>query len=312
MNRRNWLKATLASGTALCFPGCVDDDLARRYHAENNARFAALERRFNGRLGVGALISDRPEGPGILYRSEERFPMCSTAKLMIVLAVLGQSALKPALLSEQIAFTDVDLLSYSPVTKLHAGEPGMTVEALCEAAITQSDNTAANLLIRLLGGPEQVTAFARSLGDERFRLDRWEPELNSAVPGDERDTTTPAAMLSILGNLAGAGRSSDVFRIPRARIQLLFGWMVATSTGDRRIRAGVPPTYVVGDKTGTGAYGTTNDVGIIWKPGCYSRGRECHDPLVLVIFFTQFEESAPAKEAMITEVTRYVLETLQY
>jgi beta-lactamase class A len=157
--------------------------------------------------------------------------------------------------------TRADVVGWAPVSEKHVGEP-LPLATLCEAAMTLSDNGAANLLLNLLGGPPGVTAYARSLGDPTTRLDRREPELNRVKPGDPRDTTTPDAMLGDLQKLAlGAALS------PASR-QRLVGWLVANQTGDESLRAGVPKGWRVGDKTGTGPTGgAVNDVAIVWPPG---------------------------------------------
>ena len=154
----------------------------------------------------------------------------------------------------------------------------------------------ANLLIRKLGGPQEVTAFARSIGDQYFRLDRIEPALNSAIPGDPRDTTTPDAMTQnlnkiLLGDILGP-----------AQIKLLETWLKNCSTGDKRIRAAVPKSWTVGDKTGTGDYGTTNDIGIIWPPGC--------KPILLTIYFAQPEPNSPPRDDVIASATKIILDQL--
>ena len=172
----------------------------------------------------------------------------------------------------------------------------MTIEALCQAAVQYSDNTAANLLMRLLGGPAGVTHFARSIGDDVFRLDRWEPALNEAVPGDARDTTTPAAMLRDL-RLIVAG---DV--LAQDERTKLLGWMRDSRTGLSRIRAAVPAGWMAGDKSGGGDYGTTNDVAVLWPPG--------QPPIILVVYFTQRAKAAPTRDAVVADTARIALRTL--
>ncbi|WP_260655021.1 class A beta-lactamase, partial [Yersinia intermedia] len=151
-------------------------------------QLAELEKSSNGRLGLALINTGK--GTKIHYRGGQRFPFCSTFKLMLVAAVLGHSQSQPNLLSKHITYHESDLLAYAPITRKHLAQ-GMTVAELCAATIQYSDNTAANLLIKQLGGLEMVNQFARSIGDQTFRLDRWEPELNTALPNDPRDTTTP-------------------------------------------------------------------------------------------------------------------------
>src|SRR5947207_15229194 len=160
--------------------------------SEFENRVAAIEARTGGRIGVAAL--DTASSKHLDYRSEERFPMCSTFKFLAAAAVLKRVDNGQEKLHRFVFYGANDILEYAPVTKAHLKDGGMTLGALCAAAIEQSDNTAGNLLLDTIGGPVGVTNFARSVSDETTRLDRKEPELNSAIPGDERDTTTPAAM----------------------------------------------------------------------------------------------------------------------
>ncbi|KVH33067.1 class A beta-lactamase [Burkholderia cepacia] len=259
--------------------------------AAAEATFADLERDAGGRLGVCAI--DTTSGRIIGHRSGERFPFCSTFKAMLSAAVLAQSVERPALLQQRVTYTRADLVNYSPVSEKHVGE-GMTVAALCEAAIQYSDNAAANLLMKLLGGPSAVTAFARSIGDDTFRLDRWETELNTALPGDLRDTTTPAAMAASMRVLM----LGDA--LPAAQRAQLVAWMRGNKVGDKRLRAGVPAGWTVGDKTGTGDYGTTNDAGVVWSP---SRA-----PIAVAVYYTQARADARSKDDVIASVARIVVQ----
>ncbi|KWH21420.1 class A beta-lactamase [Burkholderia cepacia] len=252
---------------------------------------AELESSVGGRLGVCAI--DAASGRVIAHRADERFPFCSTFKAMLSAAVLAQSVERPALLQQRVTYTRADLVNYSPVSEKHVGE-GMTVAALCEAAIQYSDNSAANLLMKLLGGPSAVTAYARSIGDDTFRLDRWETELNTALPGDLRDTTTPAAMAASMRVLMVGDA------LPAAQRAQLVAWMRGNKVGDKRLRAGVPAGWTVGDKTGTGDYGTTNDAGVVWSP---SRA-----PIAVAVYYTQARADARSKDDVIASVARIVIQ----
>lgn len=252
---------------------------------------AKLEGESGGRLGVAAL--NTADGRQLLHRADERFPFCSTFKMMLSAAVLAR---EPSLLKKHVRYTKKDLVTYSPVTEKHVGK-GMTVAALCEATLQTSDNTAANLLIRQLGGPAAVTAYARSIGDMEFRLDRIETELNTALPGDPRDTTTPASMAESLHKLVlGEG-------LGLVQRKQLKDWMLGNTTGDTRIRAGVPAGSLVADKTGTGDYGSTNDIGVIWQPG--------KAPIVLVTYLTQPGKDDKARSEILAEATRIVVEAFR-
>ncbi len=187
--------------------------------------------------------------------------MCSTFKFLAAAAVLHRVDGKEEQLGRMIPYTRADLLEYAPVTTEHVKEGGMTLGGLCAAALELSDNTAANLLLKTIGGPEGLTRYARSLGDQQTRLDRIEPDLNSAIPGDERDTTTPAAMLGNLRALLLTNALSPASR------QQLGTWLEKNKTGAEMLRAGVPGDWRVGDKTGRGAHGATNDIAILRPPG---------------------------------------------
>ena len=214
-----------------------------------------IEAGIKGRLGVAIL--DTENGARFDYRADERFPMCSTFKLLASAAVLARVDDGKEKLDRRITYAKEDLVEYSPATGKHAGE-GMTLAGLCEAAITLSDNTAGNLILAALGGPSGVTEFARSLGDPVTRLDRNEPTVNESLPGDPRDTTTPAMMAEDIRKLVLA----DTLK-PASKKQLT-DWLLASKTGGKRLRAGLPAGWRIGDKTGTGERGSTNDVGVIW------------------------------------------------
>src|SRR5438067_7893868 len=222
-------------------------------------RIAAIEAQTRGRIGVATL--DTGSGKRLDYRSEERFPMCSTFKFLAAAAVLKRVDEKQDHLDRFIRYGAKDILEYAPVTKAHLEDGGMTLGALCAAAIEQSDNTAGNLLLDVIGGPPGLTNFARSIGDQITRLDRKEPELNGAIPGDERDTTTPAAMCADMQRLLLADVLSESSR------QQLEDWLQNNETGALMIRAAVPQTWSVGDKTGRCANGAANDIAILRPAG---------------------------------------------
>ncbi|ACE98926.1 Beta-lactamase [Rhodopseudomonas palustris TIE-1] len=230
---------------------------------------ARLEAGSGGRLGVGVL--DTASGRMIGHRLDERFPMCSTFKVLAAGLVLARVDRKQEKLDRRVSYAKSNLVTYSPATEKHV-EDGMTIAELCEAAITLSDNTAANLLLASFGGPAGLTAFARSLGDETTRLDRIETELNEALPGDPRDTTSPRAMAQDLRALTLGDALS-----PASRAQLIT-WLKANTTGGTRLRAGVPPGWTVGDKTGTGSRGTANDIAVLWPPQ--------RAPLIVTVYLT--------------------------
>ncbi|MBC7832573.1 MAG: class A beta-lactamase [Hyphomicrobium sp.] len=222
------------------------------------ARLAEIEASAQGRLGV--VVLDTRTGDRYGLREDERFPLCSTFKLLAAALVLTRVDGGEEKLDRRVVFSAPDIVEHSPATKDRAGPAGMTMEELCAAAITQSDNTAANLMLASFGGPAALTNWLRTLGDKATRLDRIEPDLNEAAPGDPRDGTTPRAMAYtlqriLLGNV-----------LSKASESLLIGWLTANTTGDARLRAGMPAGWRVGDKTGTGSNGATSDVAIVWPP----------------------------------------------
>jgi beta-lactamase class A len=285
VDRRTLLKTALLGAATLAsrpeFAGSVRGTDAA-------TRLAALERRHGGRLGVAIL--DTGDGRRFGHRADERFLMCSTHKLLTVGAVLARVDRGAERLDRRVVFGRDAVLSWAPVTGHRTGAPGMSVAELCAAAITVSDNTAANLLLDSLGGPSAVTAFARRLGDPLTRLDRREPELNVGAPGDPRDTTTPNAMLDDLHALLLGGALSVASR------DRLAAWMRATRTGLDKLRAGVPGDWQEGDKTGSGAHGETNDIAIFWPPQ--------RKPLLVTAYLAGSTAAAEARAAVLAEVGR--------
>jgi len=249
---------------------------------------AQLEKTSGGRLGVAAI--DTANGRRLLHRADERFPLCSTFKMMASAAILARGS---ALLEKRVRYTAADLVTYSPVTGKHVDE-GMTVAELCAAALQYSDNTAGNLLLKELGGPAALTAYARSIGDQAFRLERWETELNTAIPGDLRDTTTPLSMALSLQKLV-LGEA-----LPPAQRQRLKDWMLGNTTGAARIRAGLPAGWPVADKTGTGDYGSANDIAVIWPPG--------RAPVVLAVYLTQPGKDDQPRSEIHAQAARIVVD----
>lgn len=257
-------------------------------------RIRSVEERTGARIGVAAL--DTGSGKRLDYRSEERFPMCSTFKFLAAAAVLKRVDGGQEKLDRFVSYEAKDILEYAPVTKAHLKDGGMTLGALCAAAMEQSDNTAGNLLLDTIGGPIGLTNFARSIGDETTRLDRKEPELNAAIPGDERDTTTPAAMCAdmkrfVLGNVLSESSRHQ-----------LENWLQHNETGALMIRAGVPKAWIVGDKTGRCGNGATNDVAIIRPPG--------RAPILVAIYTIGSTSSADDRAGTVAEAARAVAEFL--
>jgi len=280
MRRRDVLKG-IAVGSAVMATARMAPASAKP--AGVSAKLAMLEHQHGGRLGVAILDtgSGRREG----YRDDERFLMCSTFKLLLAAAVLHRVDVGEEKLDRRIVFGKDVLLDYAPVTKQHVGPPGMTVSALCEAAITLSDNTAANLLLKAIGGPQAVTAYAHSLGDESTLLDRYEPALNPI------DRTTPNAMLDDMRQLLLGDRLS------RSSREMLIRWMVACQTGLQSLRAGIPAGWRVGDKTGQwdgNGTGANNDIAIVWPPN--------RKPILVAAYYMNHSTNPSTRKAVLADV----------
>lgn len=272
LNRRAWLQGAIAS----LIVGAARADADP--FADAVAALATLEAKAGGRLGVCVL--DPIRGRTLAYRADERFPLTSTFKALAAAAVLARVDAGVEQLDRRILYSERDLLSYAPVTKAHVAE-GMTLGELCAAAIDYSDNTAGNLQLEAIGGPAGLTAYLRTLGDEVSRLDRVEPDLNEAAPGDLRDTTSPRAYAQNLRTLVMGDKLSQA---SRAQLE---AWLIADKVGDKRLRAGLPADWRIGDKTGSGERGTANTIAILRPPG---RG-----PLLAGVFFTDADASMDAR-----------------
>ena len=264
MLRAHVLTSIVAAFTARALPaGAFTQPEAER-------GLAFLDTRGAGRLGVYAF--DTATGREMGHRAHERFPMCSTFKLLLVGNVLARVDAGNEDLKRLIAIADADILAYAPVTAKYLARGSMSVEQLCAATIEWSDNTAANLLLHSMAGPSAVTRFARTLGDGITRLDRNEPAVNTAIPGDPRDTTTPYAMAHNMQKLV----LGTALKPPsRARLK---AWLIGSRTGKTKLQANMPKTWTVGDKTGSGENATTNDVAIAWPPN--------RAPIIVAAYFT--------------------------
>ncbi|KAF1046250.1 MAG: Beta-lactamase [Herbaspirillum frisingense] len=261
LDRRNFLAiAGLAAGGAMTGAWAADGKNTSKSKVSGSfvEKMAKLEAEAGARLGVS--VVDTAKGAQWGYRADERFPMCSTFKFLAAAAVLKRVDQGEERLERRIVYGQDAVLAYSPTTGKHVGGNGLSISQLCEAAMTLSDNTAANLLLDSMGGPAALTAFIRTLGDGETRLDRNEPSLNEATPGDPRDTTTPASMTADLRKIVLGNALNPASRT------LITQWLVDNQTGGKRVRAGLPAGWKVGDKTGTGNLGTANDVGVIWTP----------------------------------------------
>ena len=284
------LTVVLPAGGATFAQGADDDGLA--------GQLRALEQAHSARLGVFA--RNAATGRCIQYRAGERFPMCSVFKGVAAAAVLRDLDRDGEFLAKQVRYTDTDVTGqYAPITGTaeHLAN-GMTVEELCAAAVSYSDGAAGNLLLRELGGPTAITRFCRSLGDPTTRLDRWEPELNSAEPWRVEDTTSPGAIARTYTRLV----LGDALTLPDR--QRLTGWLLDCATNGERFRAGVPEGWRTADKTGSGDYGTANDVGVAWSTD--------GSPITLAVLTTKPDATAntPSENPLVAEATKLMVAAL--
>lgn len=268
--------------------------------AEPNAsvvdKLKNIESNTNGRLGIFAVNTEN--GHTIRYRAEEIFPTRCTSKIIGVAAVLKKSMSDPALLSQRITYSekDLDLGQWNPITDKHLSD-GMSVQELCSAAISFSDNTAMNLLLKKIGGIQGMNDFARSIGDTLFRQDNdWPAEAYSGGKGNLKDTSTPQAMVESFRKITIGGI------LDRPQRDLFTTWLINTQTGLARIRSGIPNGWIIGDKTGTGAtYGSTNDLAIVWPP-------KNHAPILIGIYYTSDNKKATKREDVLSMATKVIIQ----
>ncbi|UYV19926.1 class A beta-lactamase [Halomonas qaidamensis] len=290
MNHRppRWMRAALsmclflASASVMAHEDSITAELGRIEHA------------LDARIGFAA--HHLATGQRWEVNADERFAMSSTFKTLACGALLAQVDEGQLALDTEVSFEESELVTYSPVTEQYAGHQPMTLFELCDATMTTSDNTAANLVLQALGGPESITAFARSMDDPVTRLDRFETELNEATPGDERDTTTPNAMLATLEKLVLGEVLSGESR------QQLEDWMKGNTVADSLFRAAMPFDWVIADRTGAGGYGSRSITAIIWPPQ--------QVPMVVVFYITETEASFEARNAAIASLGEVIQEVL--
>lgn len=254
-------------------------------------RLREIENGVGGRLGIAAL--DMESDRRVDYRSSNLFPMCSTFKLLLAGAVLSKVDHGKESLDREIPLTQADILDYAPVAKPLLAKGKITVGEACAGALIDSDNSAANLLLNSIGGPGALTLFARELGDKTTHLDRVEPFLNEATPGDARDTTSPAAMLNDLGVPVLQDALSKGSR------DQLIEWLVKSRTGLAKLRAGMPVDWKIGDKTGMGEHGSTCDVAIAWPTG--------RKPLLIAAYLTETGATLAERNKVLADAARLVV-----
>jgi len=291
MKRRQFF---FSLGVASIMPAWAERGHGRAAQEAFAQAMRAIEQEAGARLGVAVL--DTGSGAAFEYRGQERFPMCSTFKFLLAAQALHAAEQGKGSLDARIRYKRSALVPNSPATGPHADGAGMTVRELCEATVSLSDNTAANLLLARLGGPAGFTRYLRGLGDTVTRLDRIEPAMSECKPGDVRDTTSPLAMLSSLQKVT-LGNA-----ITPASCQQLLEWLLNCKTGDHSLRAGASG-WKVANKTGAGP-GTRNDVGLLWRPGTQAA------PLLVSSFLTGSRAPMAGRDVVLASVAREVVKQL--
>ena len=277
------------AGTVVLAAGCAGA-APETQQARSSLELLRAELGQRARLGVAAL--DTGSGRTVRFDADSLYAMCSTFKLPLAAAILAEVESGRLRLTDEIPFGVADLLPYAPVVRANLARGRLPVERLCAAIVEVSDNSAANLLLPKIDGPAGLTAFIRRSGDRVTRLDRTEEALNTNLPGDPRDTTTPAAMVGLMQSLL----LGDV--VSRASRGRLAGWMEGATTGLRCLRAGLPPGWRGGDKTGNGANGAANDIAIAWPPG--------RRPILIASYISGAEVDDAARHAAHANVGRIV------
>lgn len=289
LSRRDAALSLLSLGFLVGAPACAKAPLEESWRA----RLAEIEARRGGRIGVAAV--DLQSGQTLAHRGEERFAMCSTFKWILGGLVLSRVEAGVEQLNREIEISADDIVMHAPTTGPAVGQR-LSVETLCAATIANSDNPAANILLRSLGGPEGFTQALRTMGEQTTRLDRYEPMLNENAPGDPRDTTTPLAMISLMDRMI----FGDVLSVAsRATLQ---GWMLAATSGQGRLTAGAPDGWRVGHKTGTSERDANNDVGFALAPHSDRR------PVLIASFSDGPGALEPAAETAHADIARVVFE----
>ena len=264
--------------------------LASPAYAFDEARMTAAARAEEAALSarVGAAVLDTATGQLWRYRADERFPMDSTHKAFSCAALLAKVDKGEASLDRRVVILATDIEPYSPITENRIAPDAMSLSELCAAALGVSDNTAANFVLAADGGPAGVTAFFRALGDQTSQLDRTEPALNEAAPGDIRDTTTPAAAVADLNKILLGNALKPVSR------ERLTHWMINDSVAGPLLRAALPEDWRIADKTGNGGHGSRGVIAVIWPPN--------RAPLVAAIYLADTSASIDARNAAISHI----------
>lgn len=260
---------------------------------------ASIEATTGGRVGVS--ITDLNSGLTWSHRSNERFPMASTFKAFSCAHLLALADKGEIDLDSRVQFEESDLQDYSPITQHRVGGAGMTLFELCAASTSLSDNTAANLILQNTGGPPAFTQFMRSIGDNTTRLDRYEPDLNYVGPGEEQDTTSPAAVAKSLETLL---LGNSLFNESREQLKT---WLINNEVGGPLLRASLPENWIIADRTGAGGYGTRGIAAVIWPQGSTVTTT---GPVVVAVYLTGTTLTLEERNAVIADIGRALVEDL--
>jgi len=296
--RRNTMALALAQALALAsslvgLPGTAE---AAGFDPAPLARTVQdAESRLSARVGVSVI--DMETGETWQHKGDERFPTNSTFKAFLCAALLDAGARGIADPDRKVTVRKSDIVFYSPVTEERVDGAPVSIRQLCEFAVTISDNAAANLVLKEIGGPEALTAYLRGIGDEVTRADRWEPDSNTGIPGDDRDTTTPNAAAQTLKKLV-----LEETLPPEAR-KTLTDWLIGDKVGNDTLRAGLPEGWRIADKTGAGANGSRNNIAVIWPEG--------RKPVVIAVYITEAHASMETRNKAIAEIGKALAESLQ-
>jgi beta-lactamase class A len=300
ISRRTLLVTSTAALALGCAGVMAGEEAAEKAGAQAGAQaggkesaakqLAAIRARIGGRLGVHAL--DTQSGRRIGLDDRSRYAMASTFKLLLAACILSRVDRGELSLARSVPFGAKDLSVKGPVTAKALSKGSLTIEELCAAVVEVSDNGAANLLLGLIGGPPGFTTFVRALGDTETRLDRTEPALNSNLPADPRDTTTPRAMVDSMEQVLLHDALSKSSR------EHLTKWLMHSRTGLQRLRAGLPAGWKAGDKTGTGQRGAANDLAIVWPPA--------RKPILIAVYMSESQQSTEALSAAHADIARVI------
>ncbi|WP_201591828.1 class A beta-lactamase [Psychrobacter fozii] len=267
-------------------------------HANAEDSLVAAVKSAENELGarIGLAVHDLETEQRWEYRSDERFPLSSTFKTLACANVLHNVDIGQEKIDRVVRFSKSNLVTYSPVTEKHVGKKGMSLGELCQATLSTSDNSAANFILQAIGGPKSLTQFLRASGDNTTRLDRWETELNEAIPKDKRDTTTPMAMITTLEKLVVGETLSTESR------QQLQSWLKGNEVGDALFRKGVPSDWIVADRTGAGGYGSRAITAVMWPPG--------RKPIIAALYITETDASFEDRDAVIAKIGTEIAKTV--